>query len=108
LIDVNRHREGRRCRPRSLVTLGHIDGKLRARSAVHGHHSDAFPGWAASVPALAQARSWRRTGLQWNSRGDLDVGEVSWTVWPQTFKDKPRPDNLRPLHKFRKVDSGVT
>ena len=33
----------------------------------------------------------------------LYVGEVSWTNWPQTFGDKPRPDNLRSLHKFRKV-----
>ena len=42
-------------------------------------------------------------GLTVDSRGDLYVGEVSWTNWPQTFKDKPRPDNLRSLHKFRKV-----
>src|SRR5271163_881262 len=42
-------------------------------------------------------------GLTVDSRGDLYVGEVSWTNWPQTFKDQPRPDNLRSLHKFRKV-----
>jgi hypothetical protein len=42
-------------------------------------------------------------GLAVDSRGDLYVGEVSWTNWPQTYKDKPRPDNLRSLHKFRKV-----
>jgi hypothetical protein len=42
-------------------------------------------------------------GLAVDSRGDLYIGEVSWTNWPQTFKDKPRPDNLRSLHKFRKV-----
>jgi hypothetical protein len=42
-------------------------------------------------------------GLAVDSHGDLYVGEVSWTNWPQTFKDKPRPDNLRSLHKFRKV-----
>jgi hypothetical protein len=28
---------------------------------------------------------------------------VSWTNWPQTFKDQPRPADLRSLHKFRKV-----
>ena len=42
-------------------------------------------------------------GLAVDSHGDLYVGEVSWTNWPQTFRDKPRPDNLRSLHKFRKV-----
>jgi len=38
-----------------------------------------------------------------DSRGDLYVGEVSWTNWPSTFGDTPRPDNLRSLQKFRKV-----
>jgi hypothetical protein len=33
--------------------------------------------------------------------------EVPWTSLPQTFKGRPRPDNLRSLHKFRKVDSGA-
>jgi DNA-binding beta-propeller fold protein YncE len=42
-------------------------------------------------------------GLAVDSRGDLYVGEVSWTNWPQTFPDKPRPENLRSLHKFRRV-----
>ena len=34
-------------------------------------------------------------GLAVDSHGDLYVGDVSWTNWPQTFRDKPRPDNLR-------------
>ena len=38
-----------------------------------------------------------------DSRGDLYVGEVSWTNWPQTYPDTPRPDDLRSLHKFRRV-----
>ena len=42
-------------------------------------------------------------GLTVDSHGDLYVGEVSWTNWPQTWPDQPRPDNLRSLHKFRKV-----
>ena len=41
-------------------------------------------------------------GLTVDSHGDLYVGEVSWTNWPQTFPDQPRPDNLRSLHKFRR------
>ncbi len=42
-------------------------------------------------------------GLTVDSRGDLYVGEVSWTNWPTTNPGQPRPDNLRSLHKFRKV-----
>ena len=42
-------------------------------------------------------------GLAVDSRGDLYVGEVSWTNWPTTHPGEPRPENLRSLHKFRKV-----
>lgn len=42
-------------------------------------------------------------GLAMDSRGDLYVGEVSWTNWPNYYPDTPRPPGLRSLHKFRKV-----
>jgi NHL repeat len=42
-------------------------------------------------------------GLCVDRHGDIYVGEVSWTNWPQTFPNQPRPDNLRSLRKFRKV-----
>ncbi len=42
-------------------------------------------------------------GLAMDSHGDLYVGEVSWTNWPNFFPDTPRPEGLRSLHKFRKV-----
>ena len=42
-------------------------------------------------------------GLAIDSRGDLYVGEVSWTNWPNYYPDQPRPEGLRSLHKFRKV-----
>jgi hypothetical protein len=45
-------------------------------------------------------------GLAVNTCGDPYVGATR-TIWPQTFKDKPRPDNLRSLHEFRKVGSGA-
>ena len=54
-------------------------------------------------PGLGAAEFLAPHGLAVDSRGDLYVGEVSWTNWPQTYKDKPRPDDLRSLHKFRKV-----
>ena len=54
-------------------------------------------------PGLGPTEFLAPHGLAVDSRGDLYVGEVSWTNWPQTFKDKPRPDNLRSLHKFRKA-----
>ncbi len=36
-------------------------------------------------------------GLTVDRHGDIYVGEVSWTNWPQSFPDKPRPDNLRSI-----------
>ena len=54
-------------------------------------------------PGLGPTEFLAPHGLAVDSHGDLYVGEVSWTNWPQTFKDQPRPDNLRSLHKFRKV-----
>jgi hypothetical protein len=54
-------------------------------------------------PGLGPTEFLAPHGLAVDSRGDLYVGEVSWTNWPQTFRDRPRPDNLRSLHKFRKV-----
>src|SRR5262249_54781577 len=54
-------------------------------------------------PGLGPTEFLAPHGLAVDSHGDPYVGEVSWTNWPQTFRDKPRPDNLRSLHKFWKV-----
>jgi outer membrane protein assembly factor BamB len=42
-------------------------------------------------------------GMCADSRGDLYVGEVAWTLWPGAFPGEPRPENLRCLRKFEKV-----
>jgi len=56
-------------------------------------------------PGLGPTEFQAPHGIAVDSRGDLYVGEVSWTNWPTFYPDKPRPDNLRSLHKFRKVKS---
>ena len=43
-------------------------------------------------------------GLAVDSRGDVYVGEVSWTAWPQIYPGRPHPPNLRSLQKFEKVE----
>ena len=43
-------------------------------------------------------------GLAVDLRGDIYVGEVSWTAWPQIYPGKPHPANLRSLQKFQKVE----
>ena len=42
-------------------------------------------------------------GLTVDSRGDLYVGEVSWTQWPQFYPDTPRPAYIRSLQKYERV-----
>ena len=43
-------------------------------------------------------------GLAVDSHGDVFVGEVSWTAWPQIYPGRPHPPNLRSLQKFEKVE----
>ncbi len=42
-------------------------------------------------------------GIAVDSRGDIYVGEVSWTAWPQINPDEPRPEGLRSLQKLIKA-----
>jgi hypothetical protein len=42
-------------------------------------------------------------GLCVDSRGDLYVGEVCWTLWPGLFPDQPHPPGLRALQKYERV-----
>lgn len=41
-------------------------------------------------------------GLAVDSRGDIYVGEVSYTAWAEAFPSKPRPQPLRSLRKLVK------
>jgi outer membrane protein assembly factor BamB len=42
-------------------------------------------------------------GLAVDSRGDIYIGEVSYTAWPSLFPGEPIPDRLRSLQKFEKI-----
>jgi len=42
-------------------------------------------------------------GIAVDSRGDLYVGEVSYTAWESNFPDKPKPGRIRSLQKFERV-----
>jgi hypothetical protein len=43
-------------------------------------------------------------GLAVDSHGDVYVGEVSWTAWPQIYPGVPHPADLRSLQKFERVE----
>src|ERR1700723_668672 len=42
-------------------------------------------------------------GLCVDSHGDIYIGEVSRTLWPQYWADQPVPDDVRCLRKLRKI-----
>jgi hypothetical protein len=42
-------------------------------------------------------------GLAVDSRGDLYVGEVCWTLWPGLFPGQPHPPGLRALQKYQRI-----
>jgi DNA-binding beta-propeller fold protein YncE len=42
-------------------------------------------------------------GLALDSKGDIYVGEVSYTNWKTSFPDKPMPTTIRSLQKLEKV-----
>jgi NHL repeat len=46
-------------------------------------------------------------GIAVDSRGDVYVGEVSFTSWPELFPKEAMPPELRCLQKFRKVAGGT-
>jgi hypothetical protein len=41
-------------------------------------------------------------GVAVDSRGDVYIGEVAWTLWPSIY-DTPRPESLRCLRKLERV-----
>jgi hypothetical protein len=54
-------------------------------------------------PGLEAGKFIAPHGIALDSRGDIYVGEVSYTDWPQTHPDQPIPRGLRSLQKLRKV-----
>ena len=71
------------------------DGKLLARIGVEPAAGEG-PGQFLSPHGLAV-----------DSRGDLYVGEVSYTAWPNLFPSVPMPQKVRSLQKFERVKAPV-
>jgi DNA-binding beta-propeller fold protein YncE len=72
------------------VSIVDHDGKLLARIG------DPHPG-------LGATQFLGPHGVAVDSRGDVYVGEVAWTLWPGLFPNQPRPEPMRTLRKFEKV-----
>jgi hypothetical protein len=55
-------------------------------------------------PGLEPGKFIAPHGLAVDSRGDIYVGEVSYTDWPSSFPDAPIPKGLRSLQKLEKIN----
>ena len=42
-------------------------------------------------------------GLSVDTKGSIYVGEVSYTNWPYSFGDEPKPKYLKTLQKLERV-----
>ena len=54
-------------------------------------------------PGLEPGKFIAPHGLALDSKGDIYVGEVSYTNWKTSFPDKPMPSSIRSLQKLEKV-----
>ena len=76
---------------------------LGARVSIVDHQGKLLARIGDPHPGLAPTQFIGPHGVAVDSRGDIYVGEVAWTLWPGLFPNEPRPEPLRTLRKLEKV-----
>jgi DNA-binding beta-propeller fold protein YncE len=76
---------------------------LGARVSIVDHEGRLLARIGDPHPGLAPTQFLGPHGVAVDSRGDVYVGEVAWTLWPGLFPNEPRPEPMRTLRKFEKV-----
>jgi DNA-binding beta-propeller fold protein YncE len=76
---------------------------LGPRVSIVDHRGKLLGRFGDKVGGTAPGQFVAPHGLAVDSRGDVYVGEVSWTYWPQWRPETPRPAKLPALQKFEKV-----
>jgi DNA-binding beta-propeller fold protein YncE len=74
--------------------LSIVDGKGTAIARLGGQHG----------PGLEAGKFIAPHGIAVDSRGDIYVGEVSYTDFPTSYPDTPIPKGMRSLQKLEKVN----
>jgi DNA-binding beta-propeller fold protein YncE len=77
---------------------------LGPRVSIVDHRGKLIGRFGDKVGGTAPGQFVAPHGLAVDSRGDVYVGEVSWTYWPQWRPETPRPETLPTLQKFEKLD----
>jgi DNA-binding beta-propeller fold protein YncE len=76
---------------------------LGPRLSITTHDGKILARLGTLVAGLGAGQFLAPHGLAVDSRGDIYVGEVSHTVWPQLFPDEAMPQPLRSLQKLKKI-----
>jgi len=76
---------------------------LGARISIVTNEGKLLARLGKSVPGHGPGEFMSPHGLAVDSRGDIYVGEVSFTSWPRYHPDTPAPDDLRTLQKWQKL-----
>jgi DNA-binding beta-propeller fold protein YncE len=78
-------------------------GNLGPRVSIVDHKGNLLSRFGDRHAGTAATAFLGPHGMAVDSRGDLYVGEVSWTQWPQFYPNTPRPDYIRSLQKYERV-----
>jgi hypothetical protein len=90
---------------RARVALGEPFEAVEQDVMGERYHEGKLIGRFADTPAGTELGKFLAPhGLAVDSRGDIYVGEVSWTAWPQIYPGKPHPADFRSLQKFERVE----
>ena len=74
------------------VSIYDLSGNLQARVAAEEPHGTGVGQFIAPH------------GMAVDSHGDMYVGEVAYTSWPASYPTTPKPDYIRCLQKFIKIE----
>src|SRR5204862_5853192 len=73
------------------------------RVSIYGHKGELLARLGQRPAGLEPGQFMSPHGLAADSRGDIYVGEVSYTNWRNRYKEQPHPPGLRSLQKLVKV-----
>jgi hypothetical protein len=86
-----------------VQSVNRFVGNLGPRVSIVDHQGNLLSRFGDRLAGTEATAFLGPHGMTVDSRGDLYVGEVSWTQWPQFYPDTPRPDYIRSLQKYERV-----
>jgi hypothetical protein len=86
-----------------VLSVNRTVPNLGPRLTIVDHHGRKLARIGGMHAGLGRGEFIAPHGIAVDSRGDIYVGEVSFTMWPVLFPEEPMPFQLRSLQKFRKV-----